>query len=34
MIASRALSLGLTLITADRAFSCVDGLQTEDWTVS
>jgi len=32
MIASHALSLGLTLVTHDRAFSFVDGLKTEDWT--
>ena len=34
MIASHALSLGLTLVTADKAFSYVDGLRTEDWTVA
>lgn len=33
MIASHALSLGLTLITADRVFTFVDGLRMEDWTV-
>ena len=33
MIASAALSLGLTLVTADRAFSSIDGLRREDWTV-
>ncbi len=34
MIAAHALSLGLTLVTHDSAFSYVDGLKTEDWTVS
>jgi tRNA(fMet)-specific endonuclease VapC len=34
MIAAHALSLGLTLVTHDSAFSFVDGLKTEDWTVS
>ncbi len=34
MIAAHALSLGLTLVTHDGAFSFVDGLKTEDWTVS
>jgi tRNA(fMet)-specific endonuclease VapC len=33
MIAAQALSLGLTLVTHDQAFSFVDGLRTEDWTV-
>lgn len=33
MIAAHALSLGLTLVTHDHAFSFVDGLKTEDWTV-
>ena len=33
MIAAHALSLGLTLVTHDGAFSYVDGLKTEDWTV-
>ena len=33
MIAAHALSLGLTLVTDDGAFSFVDGLKTEDWTV-
>ena len=33
MIAAHALSLGLTLVTHDAAFSFVDGLKTEDWTV-
>ena len=32
MIAAHALSLGLTLVTHDSAFSFVDGLKTEDWT--
>lgn len=32
MIASHALSLGLTLVTADRAFSFIAGLRIEDWT--
>jgi len=34
MIAAHAFSLGLTLVTHDRAFSFVDGLKTEDWTVA
>lgn len=34
MIAAHALSLELTLVTHDRAFSFVDGLKTEDWTVA
>jgi tRNA(fMet)-specific endonuclease VapC len=34
MIAAHALSLGLTLVTHDCAFSIVDGFRTEDWTVS
>ena len=34
MIAAHALSLGLTLVTHDSAFSFVDGLKTEDWTVA
>ena len=34
MIAAHALSLGLTLVTHDSAFSFVDGLTTEDWTVA
>jgi tRNA(fMet)-specific endonuclease VapC len=34
MIASHALSLGLTLVTHDRVFAFVDGLRTEDWTVA
>jgi tRNA(fMet)-specific endonuclease VapC len=33
MIAAHALALGLTLVTHDSAFSQVDGLRTEDWTV-
>jgi len=32
MIAAHALSLGLTLVTHDAAFSSIDGLKTEDWT--
>ena len=32
MIAAHALSLGLTLVTHDQAFSLVEGLKTEDWT--
>jgi tRNA(fMet)-specific endonuclease VapC len=34
MIAAHALSLGLMLVTHDQAFSFVDGLKTEDWTVA
>ncbi|MGA2276242.1 MAG: type II toxin-antitoxin system VapC family toxin [Terracidiphilus sp.] len=34
MIAAHALSAGLTLVTHDEAFSYVDGLKTEDWTVA
>jgi predicted nucleic acid-binding protein len=34
MIAAHALSLGLTLVTHDSAFSFVAGLKTEDWTVA
>jgi tRNA(fMet)-specific endonuclease VapC len=34
MIAAHALSLGLTLVTHDGAFSSVDGLKTEDWTAA
>jgi len=34
MIAAHALSLGLTLVTHDHAFSFVEGLKTEDWTVA
>jgi len=33
MIAAHALSQGLTLVTHDAAFSFVDGLKIEDWTV-
>ncbi len=33
MIAAHALALGLTLVTHDQAFSFVEGLRTEDWTV-
>jgi len=34
MIASHALSLGLTLVTHDQAFAHVGGLRTEDWTMT
>jgi tRNA(fMet)-specific endonuclease VapC len=34
MIAAHALSLGLTLVTHDHAFSFVEGLKIEDWTVA
>ncbi len=34
MIAAHALSLGVTLVTHDSAFSLVEGLKTEDWTVA
>jgi tRNA(fMet)-specific endonuclease VapC len=34
MIAAHALSLGLTLVTHDQAFSFIDGLKTVDWTVA
>ena len=34
MIAAHELALGLTLVTHDQAFSLVDGLKTEDWTVA
>ena len=34
MIAAHALSLDLILITHDAAFSFVDHLKTEDWTVA
>lgn len=34
MIAAHALSLGLTLVTNDSAFSFVDGLKSEDWTIA
>ena len=34
MIAAHALSLGLTLVTNDGAFSFIEGLKTEDWTVA
>ncbi len=33
MIAAHALSLGLTLVTHDSAFSLVEGLRMEDWTL-
>ncbi len=32
LIAAHALSRGLTLVTADKAFSRVDGLSVEDWS--
>jgi tRNA(fMet)-specific endonuclease VapC len=32
LIAAHALSLGLVLITNDRAFTQVDGLKIEDWS--
>ncbi len=32
MIAAHALSVGITLVTADRAFLFVGGLRTENWT--
>ena len=34
MIASHALSLSLILVTHDQVFSFVDGLKTEDWTMT
>jgi tRNA(fMet)-specific endonuclease VapC len=34
MIAAHALSKDLTLVTHDNAFSFVDGLRTEDWTIA
>ena len=34
MIAAHALSLDLTLVTHDQVFAFVDGLKTEDWTIS
>jgi tRNA(fMet)-specific endonuclease VapC len=34
MIAARALAAGLILVTRDHVFSFVDGLKTEDWTVT
>jgi tRNA(fMet)-specific endonuclease VapC len=34
MIAAHALSLGLTLVTHEQAFSLIDGLKTDDWTLS
>jgi tRNA(fMet)-specific endonuclease VapC len=33
MIAAHSLALDLTLVTHDAAFSFVDGLRTEDWTI-
>jgi tRNA(fMet)-specific endonuclease VapC len=32
LIAAHALSLGITLITNDRAFTQADGLKVEDWS--
>ena len=34
MIAAHALALGLTLVTHDQAFTFVDSLKTEDWTIA
>ncbi len=34
MIAAHAIARGLILVTHDLAFSYVDGLRTEDWTVA
>jgi tRNA(fMet)-specific endonuclease VapC len=34
MIAAHAIALDLTLVTHDQAFSFVDGLKTEDWTIA
>jgi tRNA(fMet)-specific endonuclease VapC len=34
MIAAHALSLDLALVTHDQAFTFVDGLKTEDWTIA
>ena len=33
LIAAHALALGLVLITNDRAFTQVEGLKIEDWTL-
>lgn len=33
LIAAHALSLGIVLITNDRAFYQIDGLKVEDWTL-
>ena len=33
LIAAQALAADLTLVTHDRAFSFIDGLRIEDWTV-
>jgi tRNA(fMet)-specific endonuclease VapC len=33
MIAAHALALDAVLVSADRAFQMIDGLQVEDWTV-
>jgi tRNA(fMet)-specific endonuclease VapC len=34
MMAAHALSLSLTLVTHDQAFTFVGGLKTEDWTIA
>ncbi len=34
LIAAQALAENLTLVTHDRAFSFIDGLRIEDWTVA
>jgi tRNA(fMet)-specific endonuclease VapC len=34
MIAAHALALDLTLVTHDQAFTFVDALKTEDWTIA
>ncbi len=34
MMAAHALSLSLTLVTHDKAFTFVGGLKTEDWTIA
>lgn len=34
LIAAQALAEDLTLVTHDRAFSFIDGLRTEDWTIA
>jgi tRNA(fMet)-specific endonuclease VapC len=33
MIASHALSMGLILVTSDKAFSYIESLRIEDWTL-
>jgi predicted nucleic acid-binding protein len=33
MIAAHAIAAGLILVTHDAAFSFVEGLKTEDWTI-